>query len=98
MPNSSEKNAACGPYIRPCPRLTPTAIESQISTGDSVLISPNSGNAHSVVITAPARYSGLRPTRSDSAPHSGTVTRPMAAAMITPHSIVPLARPSSSSP
>ena len=46
--------------------LTPTTTASQISTGDFVSISPKNGNAHSVVITAPARYSGRRPTRSES--------------------------------
>ncbi len=78
--------------------LTPTTTASQISTGDLVSISPKKGNAHSVVMIAPARYSGLRPTRSDSDPHSGTVISPSAAAMTTPVSIVSLSRPSSSSP
>ena len=66
--NSSEKYAACGPYIRSWPTLTPSTIASQISTGSFVCSSSKNGYTNSSVKTAPAMYSLRRPTRSDNAP------------------------------
>ena len=52
--NSSEKYAACGPYIRSWPTFTPSTIASQISTGSLVSISAKNGNANAKRESAPA--------------------------------------------
>ena len=51
--NSSEKYAACGPYIRSWPTLTASTIASQISTGSFVSSSAKNGNTNANVNSAP---------------------------------------------
>src|ERR671914_2019819 len=70
--NISEKSAACGPYImlrKSCPRMSATVI----STILRVSTSQNRGKDHSPNSTAPVRYTGRRPTRSESADQAGSM-------------------------
>ena len=73
MLNSSEKNAACGPYIAEW-TTSPTVIAAHKPAVVRVSTSQKNGNAKSASAAAPARYTGRRPTRSESAPKSGIAT------------------------
>src|SRR5512133_2377044 len=59
-------------------------MASQMRTSVLVLTSQKNRNANTSENSAPPRYSGRRPTRSDSAPYQGMVTSPSRAAMTTP--------------
>ncbi|OLT47870.1 hypothetical protein BJF85_14725 [Saccharomonospora sp. CUA-673] len=74
MPNSSEKNAACGLYIAPC-RTRPTVTARIALPPEPRSSSAKNANAHTPVPTAPNRYTARRPMTSDSHPHTGIVTR-----------------------
>ena len=57
--------------------LTPRTMASQMRIVVLVLTSQKNGNANTSENSAPPRYSGRRPTRSDSAPKKGMATSPM---------------------
>ena len=82
MPNSSERNAACGPYMAPC-STSPTTTASAASAKFFVSSSAMNTNAHTPTPTAPIRYTGRRPMRSDSAPHIGIAAMCTAAPIST---------------
>src|SRR5262245_20535329 len=55
VPNSSEKNAACGAYIGACASRNEPTIAVQTSRVEPVSSSQNSGQANAPVMTAPKR-------------------------------------------
>ncbi len=70
MANSSEKKAAWGAYMALW-KTSPTVTASTSDPKEPVSTIPKKTNAHTPTPTAPTRYTGLRPTRSDSAPNTG---------------------------
>src|SRR4030095_9356332 len=56
VPNSSEKNAACGPYIAACEKTKATTIASQTSGGDDVSSSRNNGQSHNAMGSTPTGH------------------------------------------
>ncbi len=54
MSNSSEKNAACGPYIAPC-STSPMVVPSTIVPNDFVSSIAKNTNDHTAMAIAPNR-------------------------------------------
>src|SRR5690242_5678866 len=79
VPKSSERHAAIGPYIMSCPTFIASTIAMTMKAGPRCSIQKN-GNAISSEKMTPARYTGLRPTRSETYDHNGIEIKPMSEA------------------
>lgn len=93
MLNSSPTSAGSVPIIAPWLTAVPTVSASHTSGVTRVSSSQKNGNAHATRLSAPIRYTGLRPIRSDNRPQASIAPISTIIAIITPVSIVPFGIP-----